>query len=878
MPHNVIRSRTESPELPDVVVDRARLLDMLDRGARGSLTVVSAPAGTGKTVVVTQWLASRHLPGPLIWISLAQDADATQLWARLASAVRHAPSLDANDVPDPSAGFDDFLTHLASAIAASPEPVVLILDCLQELPVDAAGDLHELLVASVGQLRLITLSRAEPQLPLHLYRLNESLIEIRTADLAFTGAEASELLKVRGFSFPPDVVDELLVRTRGWVTGVLAAATSLARSDGMASHVNRFDDNGAESFADYLVTEMLEAQTPTVRDLLMRTCVVDCLRPGLIEVLAGPHAPRAMAALTRENVLMEELPDSPGWYSYNPVFRELLESRLIRETPAKATRLHIAAARWFAAQGLMHDAVSTAAEVDAWDEAARLVVENLGVTQLLSECGGGDLQSLFSDLPHRSTSTAILLVRAALALNEQDYEACSDLLNRAKRKYAKSTDFPRAHLLTFEVLSSLRAARAAAPVDEVVAVIARARRLLESDDAAPGTRELLVLLQDTAAEVLLADGRLSATATACRRAISASDGELLPGQVTCMGRLALIAAFSGFCRRAIRLGERADALQRTTPVPSTAWSALPSIALAWAYTETGEISRAADHVSVASRIATQLPWLGGGALVRAVEAVVRARIRRARGDLARARTVLADALSHSDELPAWLNDQLVAEQARGEILRGRDRAALELTESLSCDESDAVRLLRTEVELICGDVASGPDSLPVVRARDDLLRRVEKALLEALHAARRRDDRSCAEAIERALRLAAAEHLRRPFRESAEPVRNVLAARSDLTARHPWLADEQSTSHPDIDEDHENAMQQAPVIEPLTDKERQVLTLLSQLLTTEETAAAMFVSVNTVRTHVRNILRKMGVAGRNEAIRRAWDLGMLSAA
>jgi len=223
MPHNVIRSRTESPELPDVVVDRARLLDMLDRGARGSLTVVSAPAGTGKTVVVTQWLASRHLPGPLIWISLAQDADATQLWARLASAVRHAPSLDANDVPDPSAGFDDFLTHLASAIAASPEPVVLILDCLQELPVDAAGDLHELLVASVGRLRLITLSRAEPQLPLHLYRLNESLIEIRTADLAFTGAEASELLKVRGFSFPPDVVDELLVRTRGWVTGVLAA-------------------------------------------------------------------------------------------------------------------------------------------------------------------------------------------------------------------------------------------------------------------------------------------------------------------------------------------------------------------------------------------------------------------------------------------------------------------------------------------------------------------------------------------------------------------------------------------------------------------------------------------------------------------------------
>src|SRR5690348_9224825 len=124
---DLTQSRSETPELPDVVVDRPRLLDMLDRGAQGSLTVISAPAGTGKTVAVTQWLAAGCVPGPLVWISLPQDADANHLWERLASAVRHTPSIEASSIPDPSAGSDDFLAYLASAVAASHEPVVLVL-------------------------------------------------------------------------------------------------------------------------------------------------------------------------------------------------------------------------------------------------------------------------------------------------------------------------------------------------------------------------------------------------------------------------------------------------------------------------------------------------------------------------------------------------------------------------------------------------------------------------------------------------------------------------------------------------------------------------------------------------------------------------------
>ena len=868
------RSRFAVPKVPAAAVGRERLLDLLDRGARGPLTVVSAPAGTGKTVAVAAWVASGRARDRVVWITLGEDADAAQLWSLLAEALHHQTLFDPSTLPEPIPGAPDaFLTALASALAARREPVVLVLDCPVDLPEGSTTELHELLTSAAGRLRLVTLTRADPQLPLHLYRLNETLAEIRIADLAFTTQEARELLARRGATIPPDVVDVLVARTHGWVAGFLLAAMSLAQSPDVREAA-RHIDGATGPVAEYLLTEVLSRQTPAARDLLLRTSVVETLRPGLTEALAGAHGSDSLGFLTRGNAFLEELPDAPTWYRYHPLFRELLAAQLDYEAPDQGRELHLIAARWLAAEGLIPDAVRTALGVGAWDEATGIVIESLTVAQLLPRPGTERLRTYFRALPATASTTSALLVRAALALGNQSYEDCMGLLERAGRRRDGVAPPSCAQTLTAAVLSAITAARSGAPIERVLATAQHARALLEEDKRAAAHTELLLLVEDAAADALFRAGRFAEAADACRVATAAIDSEFANEQVACLGRLAFIAAWSGHCRRAIRLAERACALQTSAP-SSEPSSPLPELARAWAYTETGELARAMQHAA-AARIAPS-DTTASAALARAVDIIVRARVQRARGDLRGACAALDEGARSGGEAPAWVIDQIVLEEAVVHLLDGQPRPALDLPDTLSGSVRLAASLVRAEAELLCVDRAVRAN-VRTTAAGDDLALRVHRALLDALFQSRRGDERACTEAIERALRLAAPEHLRRPFHEAPEPVRRALSTRTDLTVRHPWLVGAEPSGQ----------LRRSPVtgtsddsdvpVEPLTDKESEVLGLLAQLLTTEETAAAMFVSVNTVRTHVRNILRKMGVPGRNQAIRRARDLGILPAA
>jgi LuxR family maltose regulon positive regulatory protein len=870
-------SRLAVPVPPPVAVERARLFDLVDNGVRGPLTLVSAPAGTGKTVAVSGWVASGRAPGPVVWISLGEDTDAARLRALLAEAVYRAHLFDRDSLPEPGGAFPDaFLTAFAAGLAGSPDPVILILDCPVDLPQDAASEVHELVAASAGQLRLVTLTRADPLLPLHLYRLNESLVEIRIADLAFTADEAQQLLGRRGVTTPRDVVDIVVARTRGWAAGLVMASMTLAHSDDVRQAVRQID-GATGPVAEYLVAEVLSALTPSTRSLLLSTSVVAWLRPGLIEALAGPQAGRALAMLTRGNAFLEELPGTPGWYRYHPLFRELLSAQLAEEAPEEATRLHLIAASWLAGQGLILDAVRAALATGAWDEAASIVVEELAVAQLLPRYGDGRLRALVRALPPTAMSTAALLVRAALAFSERRYRVCADLLEHARRRGGGAVQPSRAEAVTLAALSAVCAGGSRAPVEAVMAAVGQARALLEVHDHSAGHAELVLLVEDAAADVLFREGRFAEAAEACRTAVSVADGEFAVEQTNCIGRLAFIAAWSGHCRRAVRLAERANGLQKSAHLSPATCSPLPEVALAWAYTETGEMARAEQHAATADHVAKDATAASGAGVARVADAIVRSRIRRSQGDLSGARAALQEGGRPVDGAPAWVTDQVVVEEALAHLLEGRPRRALELPDSLSGTVRDAARLVRTEAELLCVD-APAPVAVRDNWAGDDLALRVQKTLLSALYHARRGNERSCFEAIERALRLAAPEHLRRPFQDAPEPVRRALSNRRDLTARHPWLLgnepDPRTRTRVTAPDPVDGG---APLVEPLTDKEREVLGLLAQLLTTEETAAAMFVSVNTIRTHVRNILRKMGVTARNQAIRRGRDLGILPA-
>src|SRR5690242_9172803 len=291
------RLRPAIPALPraEELVVRQRLMDALDRGAQQPLTLVSAPAGTGKTVAVATWVASGRPSGPAVWVELTpsgvQPAD---LWSEIIKGlrqgevwVRQKPAAAIKD------GLPAVIDELAGEIRAHDDPVTVVLDCDMELPDDTADALHHLLDSSAGRLRLVILSRADPLLPLHRYRLAESVVEVRMADLAFTTPEARELLLRRGIDLSTAVVDSLNHRTRGWAAGLLLAAMSLAGlrdPDGPAREMS-----GAQGpVAEYLLAEVLDAQPPAVRELLLRTSLPELLQPGLIEVLAGPQGTRAL--------------------------------------------------------------------------------------------------------------------------------------------------------------------------------------------------------------------------------------------------------------------------------------------------------------------------------------------------------------------------------------------------------------------------------------------------------------------------------------------------------------------------------------------------------------------------------------------------------
>jgi LuxR family maltose regulon positive regulatory protein len=321
--------------------------------------------------------------------------------------------------------------------------------------------------------------------------------------------------------------------------------------------------------------------------------------------------------------------------------------------------------------------------------------------------------------------------------------------------------------------------------------------------------------------------------------------------VECLGYLALIAGWRGENRKAVRLARQALALQdRPTTAQTGGAQPVTEAALAWVYVETGDRARARRHAAAASAEKVTV----SSAALAVTLALVESRLRRGQGDLRGARAPLAEC-RRQNRLSEWWVGQIAADEAVISGLEGQRSS----TNGASTATTDAAP-------------ASGlPGTLPA---------QVGLLLTEAHERVGRGEEDAAVESLERALRLSAPERLRRPFREAPPDVRLMLRSQRDIAQRHGWLeADAHRLRRAAISKRSSDLADPTPpelvVPEPLTGKEREVLGYLAQLLTTEEIAGAMFVSVNTIRTHVRNVLRKLGASRRNQAIRRARELGIL---
>ncbi|MCA9985339.1 MAG: hypothetical protein KDE59_13625, partial [Anaerolineales bacterium] len=373
----LLQTKLRRPELRPVRVERPALYARLTTGQLQKLTLVVAPAGFGKTALVSGWLGER----PAGWLALDRaDNEPARFWRYLIAALQTLAApvgvtalamLGANPPPPPEA----LLTSLVNDLAAGDGPLCLILDDYHLIENPAIHDALAFFIEHMpARLHLVLLSRSDPPLPLAGWRASGQLQELRQADLCFSLAEAAEFLnEVMGLALMTAQVEQLAERTEGWVAGLQLAALSLQGHKDPTAFVAAF--SGSHRFVmDYLLDEVLLRQSEPVRRFLLQTSILNRLTAGLCAAVTGRSDSAAvLAELERANLFILPLDDERRWYRYHQLFADLLRARLLDED--EATELHQRAARWLAAEGRTAEAINHWLAAEDFAAAAALIEE-----------------------------------------------------------------------------------------------------------------------------------------------------------------------------------------------------------------------------------------------------------------------------------------------------------------------------------------------------------------------------------------------------------------------------------------------------------------------------------------------------------------------
>ncbi|MGY1618231.1 LuxR C-terminal-related transcriptional regulator [Geodermatophilus sp. SYSU D00691] len=867
-----LATKLEPADLAHATVARERLLAVLTRAVQHTpLTLLSGPAGSGKTALAASWLRAGRAGGSVGWITLDDyDDDPATFWGYVLRALAgagiplsRAPELVPGEPPPAW-----LVPQLAADLVAAGQPVVLVLDNADHLTDRSiAAGLDLLLQHAGGRLRLVLCARADPPLPLHLYRLAGTLSEIRGDQLAFTPAETCELLQAMGVPVDIGAARALCAETQGWAVGLrLAAAplkqglpaerlvTSLARDDG--------------SVAQYLFAEVLERQPAGVRRFLLRISVTAELTPELVDRLGGrPNGRRILAGLAHANAFVEQSTDAPGVYRIHPLFREMLQAQLAYERPGDVAGLHRVCAAAYAEAGRPAEAIGHAIAAGDWTFVVRLLVDDLLVTRVLvhgSDPALRGLQALPADVPGPEAA----VIRTAGALAAGQAPAPDDL--RATAAARDGGDRPALRVsaaLTCLVADGDGDADPAAVVAQADAVAALVTRLPDADRRerrectalVSSQRAFAALRTDAPVEDLVAGLRAAAAA-----ATTASARRL---RCRALAHVALLEALQGHLERAARVAAEADALAAEEGRDEPHREAAVATALAWVHLRRYALVEAREWSARArarARAADREP-VGTEPLL----AVLQCQLLRLRHEYDPAAQCLSPHL-RGPRLPRWVAEQVVTEVVRLAVARGHVDEGLRILGDTAGDEPWGHRV-RATAQLLAGETTGAPAAEDL---SGSLAAVVDSLVVRACQLMEAGSATAAAEELAAALDLARPELLRWPFLDTPPQVRVLLRSHPRLHGLGEWLSPTADVAARRAEV--VRARREVPdVVQELSERELEVLRYLAEMLSTAEIAATMFISVNTVRTHIRSILRKLAVTRRNQAVRRARERGLL---
>ncbi|MEV5971611.1 LuxR C-terminal-related transcriptional regulator [Streptomyces sp. NPDC051921] len=921
-----LRTRFAPPALPATFLRRARLAEHLGQAPRTPLTVVEGCAGAGKTLLVADWAA--HLPQPVAWLTLdAAIQGPGMFWAHFLQALRAAGAPMPSSIGSPARASQvdhTLLSRLAAELGARDRPVTVVIDEFDRVTAPEIARQLEFVLRHGGPgLRLVLVTRTEPLLPLHRYRVTDEITEIRAAELAFTAEEAVTLLERHGLDLSVAAAGALVERTRGWAAGLRLCALAARLSPDPEIYLKEFEA-GRSTIADFLLAEVLERQPPRTQDLLLRVSVLDRFRPDLADELTGRNdAAPILAGLLRDNAFVEDF--GQGWYRLHPLFREILLAHLRRRSPGLERQLHRRAARWLRDSGALPETLAHGAAAGDWPFVAGTLVDGLAIGQLFAGPRADELAELVAGLETpleaaigtSTPSPATDLVRAARHLSRHELERGLAHLHHAEERLASDTDRDvTAARLGCALLQALagrltgaphRAEEAARAASELLGSVPPA--LL---DAHP---ELVALLRTHLGSSRLWAGRLD-EARAALAEVTRGPGDpstALPRRDS-LEQLALIDYLTGWPGRAQRRIDAATAETERFGLPSPAGPGLGPPVLAAVAVERDDMARA-------EALLARLP---DAPAPDPVTAAAR-RLATTRLLLAQGRTRAALAAAEQDITAAegspWAQGQAALVASAVHLAAGRAEAAAEVLRDAAADQP-MCRVAAARAHLAAGDrnaalllledLPGHPRVGPAVTVRAALLR---------ARAARQAGDLAAVHRLlDRALRDAGPEELRRPFLEAgswigpfltAAPLRALAAGwlvpatgphaaagpHGAATAPHRAATAPGGTASgphapaagphgPVAGPQHGPAagphgpatgpdVGAGPLVEALSEREREVLRLLARMMSTEDIAADLYLSVNTVKTHLKSVYRKLAVHRRNDAVRRARDLGLL---
>ncbi|MFI8214644.1 LuxR C-terminal-related transcriptional regulator [Streptomyces sp. NPDC085932] len=868
----LLRTRFALPKRPSTFLRRARLVRHLDEALRTPLTLVNGSAGAGKTLLVADWAA--RLREPVVWLTAdAADRAPGVFWAYLLEALRAAGVPGNADVgcPAEASRVDPrTLTRLAAALERRDGATVVVLDEFDRVTSAEIAEQLQFVLQHAGRgLRLVLVTRTEPLLPLHRYRASGEMTEIRGAELAFTTDEAQELLTRHGLHLPASAARALVERTEGWAAGLRLCALAARQDEHPDTYVKQFEA-GRSTVADFLLAEVLDRQEPDTQDLLLRISVLERFCPDLVNALTlRTDAEAVLAALHRENAFVHYL--GHAWYTLHPLFAEILRAHLRERRPGLEPELRGRAARWLRRSGALREALVQGAAADDWDFTARSLVDDLALGRLFTGLRSEDLSALFADMGPEVRGPAPDLVRAARDLGRRDLAHGLPHLRRAGEELAHDGGEPAPALLGLALLDALAARLTGSPEQaEHAAEQARLLRREVPAELLDEHPELTALLLTHLGSARLWAGRFEDARSALTAAASQPGGAVMAlPRWEALGHLALIDYLLGWPGRAEQKALAAAGQAERHSLPRRSGDGLVPLVLAAVRLDRNELDEAqallADEAGADPY--TEDP------VERAGRAVIRGRLLLARGD-ARAALAAAGEPVTADVASPWAQEHSALLASAAHLARGHPDLAGQAVERMArhrtacAVEAARIRLAAGRADEALGLIDHLPGDGrpgPAVAVRATLVR------AQAAHESGDRD--TAARLVARALLDSRRDRLRRPFLEAGSWIHPLLHTGRLRELAGGWLVPGPVGRA---------AAAPAPpgrptdlAVEELSARERDVLHRLAEMLSTEEIAADLNVSVNTVKTHLKSIYRKLGVSRRADAVRRAREVRLL---